>query len=229
MNNELGEVWTFWWKLPQRALRESYSPWPPRLKQNNTCQARCLYRSLPVQGVLAGSEEAGPQEPEWQWEQHSPSELNIQHASKGKLVTLFHQHRRYSIRHQQHCEKQGFVLQRCLKALADVLLNCSVQSLKKMRLSESHILLGDLECLVQCLSTVCTGRKGKEGREWLLFPDILRFDKRKCSLPAKTHCYVRMLSLDQCLTVAQEFRTLYSLNFDKDRWFALAQILRIPI
>lgn len=69
----------------------------------NTCQVRCLQSSLPVRGVLAGSEEAGPQEPEWQWERHSPSELNTQHASKGRLVTLSHQHRRYSISHQQHC------------------------------------------------------------------------------------------------------------------------------
>lgn len=54
------------------------------------------------------------------------------------------------------------------------------------------------------------GKKDRERRECLLFPYILWFDNRKWSLPAKTHCYARMLSLDQCGTVGQEPRTPHS-------------------
>lgn len=61
------------------------------------------------------------------------------------------------------------------------------------------------------------GEKEERGGNWLLFPHILWFDNRKWSLPAKTHCYVRMLSLDQSGTVGEESRTLYSLSLDRDR------------
>ena len=67
------------------------------------------------------------------------------------------------------------------------------------------------------LNTMRTGTKGREGREWLLFPHILWFDNRKWSLPDKTHWYVRMLSLDQSGTVGWESRTPYSLSLDGDR------------
>lgn len=47
------------------------------------------------------------------------------------------------------------------------------------------------------LNTVSAGRKGREGKEWLLFPPILWFDNRKWSLPAKTHCHAKMFSFEQ--------------------------------